>query len=47
MADVSQFTDQQIHVDLNQEVTAAEVGVPNSTSGNAKKALLVDRINRR
>ena len=45
--DVSQFTEQEIFTDMNQQVTAGEVGVPNTTSGNAKKALLVDRINRR
>ena len=49
--DVSQFREMDIDLNidarLNMNLTAAAIGVPNSTSGNAKKALLVDRINRR
>ena len=45
--DVSLFPEQHIVLHAANARTAAQVGIPNSTSGNAKRNLLVDRIARR
>ena len=42
-----QFADIDITLDAHMNMSATVMGFPNSTSGNAKRNLLVDKINKR